>query len=52
MSPINIGIIKSGKKPVFQKRQGEELVKFRSPSTSVCLIRAEKIENKGVIADF
>lgn len=46
ISLINIGIVKSGKKLIFQKRQGEELVKFKSPSTRVCLIRAEKIENK------
>lgn len=52
MCPINTGIVKSGKKPIFQKRQWEELVKFRFPSTRVCLIRAEKIESEIVIVDF
>lgn len=46
ISPINTGIVKSGKKLIFQKSQGEELVNLSHLLPRVCLIRAEKIENK------
>lgn len=52
MSPINFGIPKSGKQPVFEKSQEEELVKYRPNSIRLYLIRAEKIKNKRVMVDF
>lgn len=47
-----LGLLQSGKKLMFQKRKVEELVPFRSHSTKVCLIRAEKIESKRVTVGF